>query len=190
MAKRFFLPVNVVAVPDKAGGDIVFRGINDSGAKAEIGVEIRAVNVAGGDRVLHAKRSRLNPDGAVDIVRIPAGKLRDGEFLFFSWIGEDGKLLGENDFFPVAYKYYELPHAAVQANWSTEDGSPVLTLTADRPALFVTATTDIPGYFSDNAVTLLPGRETRLSFTPRLGAKASQQALAKGLRLRHLRETY
>jgi beta-mannosidase len=190
MAMRFFLPLNVVAAPDKASGDIVFRGVNDSGAKAEIGVEIRAVNVAGGERVLHSKRSKLGPDGAVDIVRIPAGKLKDGEFLFFSWTGEDGRLLGENDFFPVAYKYYELPPAALQANWTTEDGAPVLTLTADRPALFVTVTTDIPGYFSDNAVTLLPGRETRLSFTPRLGAKASRQALAKGLRLRHLRETY
>ena len=190
MAKRFFLPVNVVAVPDRTSGEIVFRGINDSGARTEIGLEIRAVNVAGGDRVLHAKRSKLSPDGAVDIVRIPAGKLAAGEFLFFSWTGEDGKLLGENDFFPVSYKYYELPHAEVKAAWSSDDGAPVLTLTADRPALFVTATTDTPGYFSDNAVTLLPGRETRLSFTPRLGARVNRQALARSLRLRHLRETY
>jgi len=190
MAKRFFLPVNVVAVPDRTSGEIVFRGINDSGARTEIGLEIRAVNVAGGDRVLHTKRSKLSPDGAVDIVRIPAGKLAAGEFLFFSWTGEDGRLLGENDFFPVAYKYYELPHAEVKAAWSSDDGAPVLTLTADRPALFVTATTDTPGYFSDNAVTLLPGRETRLSFTPRLGARVNRQALARSLRLRHLRETY
>jgi len=98
--------------------------------------------------------------------------------------------LGENDFFPVAYKYYELPHAEMKAAWSSDDGAPVLTLTADRPALFVTATTDTPGYFSDNAVTLLPGRETRLSFTPRLGARVNRQALARSLRLRHLRETY
>ena len=56
--------------------------------------------------------------------------------------------------------------------------------------MFVTATTDVPGYFSDNAVTLLPGRETRLSFTPRHGAKVTQKALAAGLKVRHLRETY
>jgi beta-mannosidase len=190
MAKRFFLPLNVVAVPDKATGDIVFRGINDTGAKAEIGVEILAVNVSGETRTLHSKRARLNPDGAVDIIRIPAKKLGEGDFLFFSWTGEDGKLLGENDFFPKAYKYYELPHAEVKASWSTEDGAPVLTLTADRPALFVTATADVPGYFSDNAVTLLPGRETRLTFTPRLGARVNQKALARGLKVGHLRQTY
>jgi beta-mannosidase len=190
MAKRFFLPLNVVAVPDKATGDVVFRGINDSGAKTEIGLEILAVNVSGKVRTLHSKHIKLNPDGAIDIVTIAADKLGEGDFLFFSWTGEDGKLLGENDFFPKAYKYYDLPHAEVKANWSKDDGAPVLTLTTDRPALFVTATADVPGYFSDNAVTLLPGRETRLTFTPRHNAKVSTKALAKGLKVGHLRQTY
>jgi beta-mannosidase len=66
----------------------------------------------------------------------------------------------------------------------------VLTLTADKPALFVTATVDVPGYFSDNALTLLPGAPVSLGFTPRLGAKPSLNALEASLRLRHLRETY
>ena len=56
--------------------------------------------------------------------------------------------------------------------------------------MFVTATTEVPGYFSDNAVTLLPGREARLTFTPRHGARVGQKALASGLKVRHLRETY
>ena len=190
MAKRFFLPLNVVAVPDKATGEIVFRGINDSGAKAEIGVEILAVDVSGKTRTLHAKRSKLSPDAAIDIVRIPADKLGAGEFLFFSWTSEDGRMLGENDFFPKAYKYYELPQAEVKASWSSDDGQQVLTLSADRPALFVTALSDQPGYFSDNAVTLLPGRETRLTFTPRFGESLSVKALTKGLQIGHLRQTY
>jgi beta-mannosidase len=190
MARRFFLPLNVVAIPDTATGDIVFKGINDSGGKAQIGAEILAASASGETRRLFNKRAKLDPDRAVEITRIPAGKLNEGEFLFFSWTGEDGKLLGENDFFPRAYKYYELPHAEVSADWSSEDGAPVLTLSADRPALFVTATSDVPGYFSDNAVTLLPGRETRLTFTPRQGGKVNAKALAKGLRIGHLRQTY
>ena len=63
-------------------------------------------------------------------------------------------------------------------------------LKSDKPAVFVTATTDVPGYFNDNAVTLLPGRETRLAFTPRHGAKVTQKALASSLKVRHLRQTY
>ena len=66
----------------------------------------------------------------------------------------------------------------------------MLTLTTDRPALFVTATTDALGFFDDNAVTLLPGRETRLTFTPRFDAKVSRKALSKGMKVRHLRQTY
>ena len=69
--------------------------------------------------------------------------------------------------------------------------APLTTLRLGGPARrLVTATTDVPGYFSDNAVTLLPGRETRLTFTPRHGAKVTQKALASGLKVRHLRETY
>ena len=190
MARRFFLPLSVVAVPDNATGEIVFKGINDSGAKAQIGVEILAASASGETRRLFDKRARLDPDRAVEIVRIPARKLKDDEFLFFSWTGEDGRLLGENDFFPRAYKYYELPHAEVAAAWSSEEGASILTLSADRPALFVTATSDVPGYFSDNALTLLPGREARLTFTPRQGAKANARALSKGLKVGHLRQTY
>ena len=118
--------------------------------------------------------------------KLPLKKLGAGEFLFFSWRDADGKLLGENDFFPKAYKAYDPAQAKVTAKW---DGD-VLVLSADKPAFFVTATVDVPGYFSDNAITLIPGRETRLTFTPRLGAKVPQKALAKGLKLRHLRETY
>jgi beta-mannosidase len=190
MAKRFFLPVNVVAVPEKETGDILFKGINDTANKAPISLEIRAVNVNGKDRVIHSGKAKLSPEKAEVLARIPANKLEEGEFLFFSWVGEDGKLLGENDFFPKAYKYYDIPHANVRAAWSNEDGKPVLTLSSDQPALFVTASVGVPGYFSDNSVTLLPGRETRLTFTPRHGAEVTQNALASSLRVRHLRETY
>ncbi|HVX82848.1 MAG TPA: glycoside hydrolase family 2 protein [Devosiaceae bacterium] len=191
MARRFYLPLNIVAIPDKATGDIVLKGINDTGSKAQVGVEILAVDMAGQTRRLGSKRARLSPDAAVEIARIGAEKLRPGEFLFFSWTGEDGRVLGENDFFPEAYKYYDLPHAEVKASWSSDNGAPVLTLTTDRPAFFVTVTApEVPGYFSDNALTLLPGREARLTFKPRLGTKVNPKALAKGLRVAHLRQSY
>ncbi len=75
------------------------------------------------------------------------------------------------------------------SRWETIDGNPILVLQSDKPAFFVTATTGIPGFFSDNAVTLIPGRETRLGFTPRHGAKAEQKSLAAGLRIQHLTST-
>jgi len=191
MAKRFYLPINVVAVPDTATGDIVLKAINDSADKARIKLEVLAVDLdKGGERSLFSGRSSVSPDTAEVLATIPAAKLAKGEFLFFSWTDPDGNLLGENDFFPKAYKYYEIPQPEIKTAWSNVDGKQVLTLTSDKTALFVTATVDLPGYFSDNAVTLLPGRETKLTFTPRHGAKASPAQLASSLRVRNLRETF
>ena len=188
MARRFFLPVNVVVVPD--GDRLILKGINDTAAKTSVELEVLAVDVGGPTRVVFTGKGTISPDRATELARIALGDLQPTEFLFFSWTGADGRLLGENDYFPRPYKAYDLPPAKVTSRWERSDAGPVLVLKADRPALFVTATTDVPGYFSDNAVTLLPDRETRLGFTPRRGAKVSQKALASSLALRHLRETY
>ena len=188
MAKRFFNPINVVAVPD--GDTILLKAINDTAQKAPISVEVQAVDAAGKARVIATALAKTNPDKAVVATKISLSDVAPNEFLFFSWTAEDGRLLGENDYFPRPYKAYDLPPAKVTAKWETGESGPVLVLKSDKPAMFVTAATDVPGYFSDNALTLLPGRETRLTFTPRLGAKVSRNALASGLKVRHLRETY
>jgi beta-mannosidase len=190
MARRFFTALNVVAIPDAATGEIVLRGVNDSGAPASIALELLAGGATGETRVLGRRTVVLDPERAVEAVRLPAGALAADEFLYFTWADDDGRPLGANDFFPRAYKYFDLPQARIEAAWSIEDGAPVLTLGADRPALFATASVDVPGYFSDNALTLLPGRQTRLTFTPRFGAAVDLARLKGSLAVRHLRETY
>ncbi len=190
MAKRFFRPLNVVAVPDADGDALVLKGINDTAQKAELYLDVEAVDVGGRTRTVFTGHGTVSPDAARELARLVLADLTQGEFLYFTWRDKAGTLIGENDYFPRAYKEYDLVPAKVTARWTSEAGQPVLVLKADRPAMFVTATTDVPGYFSDNAVTLLPGREARLTFTPRHGARATQKALASGLRVRHLRETY
>lgn len=205
MAKRFFLPVNVVAVPvieevsknsrgtpveNQPPSSIVLRGINDTARPVSIALEVRAVTISGGDRVVFSGNTAISPDGAITVASIPFDSLAADEFLFFSWRDAQGKLLGENDYFPKPYKAYELVQPKVRAAWSDVDGQLVLSLTSDQPALFVTATVDVPGYFSDNAVTLLPGRNTELTFTPRHGAKPTASELIKSLRVRNLSETF
>jgi beta-mannosidase len=190
MAKRFFLPVNVVAIPDTESRDLILKAINDTAARTGISLEVQAVSMGGGSRVVFTGNSRVGPDAAVEVGRVKLDDLDADEFLFFSWRDKSGALLGENDYFPQPYKAYEIPRAKVSAKWESGTAGPVLVLRSDKPAVFVTAGTDVPGYFSDNAVTLLPGRETRLSFTPRFGAKVNQKALASGLTVRHLRDAF
>ncbi len=188
MARRFFLLQNVVAVPD--GADIVLKGINDGPDWADIELDVRAVSVSGKTRDLGWTGHSLDPDAAGELLRFPVAKLNEDEFLYFSWSDGDGNRLGDNDFFPRAYKYYDIEETEVHAAWSSEDGKPVLVLSADRPAFFVTATVGVPGHFSDNALTLVPGVERRLGFTPRRGTEATPAALAQSLGITHLRQTY
>lgn len=205
MAKRFFLPVNVVAVPEHdavlknsrgtpvegAPPDrIVFKGINDTARPVSVALEIRAVKIGGGDRVVSSTNAAIGPDAALALASVDFADLAEDEFLFFSWRDASGKLLGENDYFPKPYKAYELVTPTVTAEWSERDGAPLLTLATDKPALFVTASADLPGYFSDNALTLLPGRKTELTFTPRHGATASVATLSASLKLRTLADTF
>ncbi|HTM76651.1 MAG TPA: glycoside hydrolase family 2 protein, partial [Devosia sp.] len=135
-------------------------------------------------------RAKVGPDAAKIVETIKLQTLQADEFLFFSWADSEGKLLGENDYFPKPYKAYELAAPTITTNWSTIAGKPALTLTADKPALFTTATVAAPGYFSDNAVTLLPGRPTILTFHPRHGATPSLESLAASLKLQDLSQTF
>ena len=205
MARRFYLPVNVVAVPRIAEVEtnsrgtpvegqlpdqIALRAINDTGKPVSIALEVRAVKVTGESRVIFSGNSAVGPDAAITVADIPFGDLAADEFLYFTWKDAHGKVLGANDYFPKPYKAYELVGATIRTQWSDRDGAPVLTLESDRPAFFATATVDVPGYFADNAITLLPGQPVELTFVPRHGATVTSADLAGSLKVRHLAETF
>jgi beta-mannosidase len=190
MARRFFQPVTVVAVPEEDGAVITLRGINDTAGEVDLRLEVQAVDVAGAARLVFTGKGSVPPDRAVDLAHVALDDLRPGEFLFFTWTDKAGRVVGENDHFPRPYKAYDFLPASIATRWEKGADGPVLVLATDRPAAFVTVTTAVPGSFSDNALTLLPGRERRLTFAPRHGAKVTQKALASGLRVSHLRDTY
>ncbi|WIY53697.1 glycoside hydrolase family 2 protein [Devosia sp. YIM 151766] len=190
MARRFYNPVNVVAVPDADNSAIALKAINDKGRPVSIALEVRAVTVGGESRIVFSGNSAVGADAAIAVTHIAVADLAADEFLFFAWTDAEGRLLGENDYFPKPYKAYELVEAEISASWADRDGRAVLTLAADRPAFFATASVDVPGYFSDNALTLLPGRPVDLVFHPRHGAKVGSADLKGSLRVRHLAETF
>lgn len=190
MARRFYLPINVVAVPSADGETITLKAINDTGSPVKATLEVKAVQVGGGERVLFSGATLLGPDAAVAVTTVAASNLGADEFLFFIWSDESGKVLGENDYFPKPYKTYELDLPSIRADVADRDGAVTVTLSADKPALFATVTVDAPGYFSDNAITLLPGRSVDLVFHPRHGNSVTAAELSKSLRVRNLAETF
>jgi beta-mannosidase len=190
MARRFYSLVNVVAVPNADNSEIALKAINDTGAPVSLSLEVKAVSVGGESRVVFSGQEEVGPDAALTLAQVSIADLKADEFLFFVWKDEKGAVLGENDYFPKPYKAYELVDANVSASWSDRDGKAVLTLEADKPAFFATASVDAPGYFSDNALTLLPGHKAELVFHPRHGANVTSAELAGSLTLRHLAETF
>ncbi|MET0439363.1 MAG: glycoside hydrolase family 2 protein [Devosia sp.] len=190
MAKRFFRLVNVVAVPNADGSEIILKGINDTGRPVSIALEVIAAKVTGESRVIFSGNSALSADAAIGVTTIAGADLAADEFLYFTWKDASGAVLGENDYFPKPYKAYELVQPSVSTSWSDRNGQAVLTLSSDKPAFFATASVDVPGYFSDNAVTLLPGRPVELTFIPRHGAEVTASDLSASLSVRNLAETF
>ena len=188
LAKRFYAPITVVAIPD--GESIVLKGINDSPAPADITLDVLAVDMAGSAKSLRRLKISLGLDAASELVRVPLEAVGEGRFLLFEWRDGAGNLVGTNDFFPRAHKYYDLPAAEVATRWSSDGRGHHLTLQSDACAFFATAETDCAGYFSDNCLTLLPGQPVTLSFTPRKGAAPSLDDLRNSLRISHLARTY
>ena len=190
MARRFYLPVNVVAVPSSDNAEIALRAINDTGRPLAIALEVLAVKVSGESRTVFAGNTAVGPDSAITVKTLVAADLASDEFLYFVWKDAQSAILGANDYFPKPYKAYDLVPAAISARWSDRDGSAVLTLESDKTAFFATATVDMPGYFSDNAITLLPGRPVELTFVPRQGASVTSADLVSSLKIGHLAQTF
>lgn len=91
-----------------------------------------------------------------------------------------------NTHFFTAYKHCDLaqPRIAVLVKKDYR-----VTLRTDKPAFFVALNaTGIPGEFSDNNITLLPGKSKTVQFTPK--KPVSLTAFKKSLTLHHLRATY
>lgn len=190
MAKRFFRQQNIVAIPNTSDGLIAINGVNDAADPATIDLKVLAVTIEGEERTLHQAQHVLSPDQALVLADVKIADLKGDEFLYLAWFDKAGNLLGEGDFFPKAHKYYELPEANVTAEWSQIDGAATVKLKADKPAFFVTVQCDAPGYFSDNAITLLPGREVALTFSPRRGVEVDLAQLEKQVKIRHLKQTF
>ncbi|MFV0360133.1 beta-mannosidase [Tropicimonas sp.] len=162
MAKKFFAPVIVSAVPE--GDSLVLRAANDGAETLSIDVEVFALAMDGGQRPLGEARATVAPDAATEVFR--TADLRADEMLLFRWILPDGSA-GFDHFAPAPYKTFglEAPNIAIETT-DAPDGL-TIRLTSEKPAFFVALESDVPGRFSDNGFLLLPGIPADIRFTPR-----------------------
>ncbi|MBI1217978.1 MAG: glycoside hydrolase family 2 protein [Rhodobacteraceae bacterium] len=164
MAKRFYAPVVVSAVP--VAGGIELRAVNDTGAPLTLTVGAAAVDMRGATRPLARETLTVPPDAAALALHIPAGALAADEMLTFVWTHADGRRIGGDIFAPQPYKAYDLLPAGVELSVSAAETGWDITLSARALALFVAIEADQPGRFSGNALHLFPGHPATIRFTP------------------------
>jgi beta-mannosidase len=165
IAKTFFAPVTVVAVPDTGGWSL--RGVNDTRAELTLNLEVFAVSLDGSLRALKSTEGMVPTNIATDLItglNVPADAL-----LFWRWQATDAQgnfHAGSDHLAPAAYKTYALPASSLRLNAVAEGGNWAITLSADALALFATVQADCPGRFSENALTVLPDAPITIRFTP------------------------
>jgi beta-mannosidase len=164
MAKGFFAPVAVTAVP--VGDGIELRAVNDGLAELDLTVSAVAVAMDGTTRALDKATVAVGPDAAVVALTLPKAALGPQEMLAFVWQDGNGNRLGGDHFAPRPYKTYDLQAPSLTHQVAKTPQGWTLTIEANALALFVAVEADCPGRFSHNAMTLFPGHPATVTFTP------------------------
>lgn len=178
MARRFFQPVAVAAIPESGG----FRlsGVNDTAAPVDITGDILAAAMDGSTRHLHRFGGSLAPDAAAMLASVAADALRPGEMLAFHWRASND-MAGGDCIPPNRYKTLALRDPGLGIETRIEGDTLHTRVSAKALALFVTLEADRPGRFSTNAVTVFPGYPVEIAFTPTDGDPAAVQLTPRDL---------
>ncbi|WP_204115218.1 glycoside hydrolase family 2 protein [Shimia biformata] len=170
LARRFLAPVLVTAQPDDATGEVVLFGVNDTADTVTLNITTRAVHVSGVIDALVPANAALPPGRATEVMRLAPGTLADDAFLHFDWTDKTGVHVGENEYLPKRPKDYDLGQPKIDVS---RDGDQI-TLTSDRPALFVTHDHGGRAVYDDNCLTLMPGRSRTIRVLRHRGADPSR----------------
>jgi len=164
MARDFFAPVIVAVVPEEGG--FAFKGVNDRLETVSVDLEVIALCPSGETRMIASANGDVGADRAKTLIDIAVTDIDDGELLFWRWNASDGST-GEDLFAPKPFKAYDLVASEIALETAWEDDAWRLSLSASKPAFFAAVEADCPGRFSDNAFTLLPGRNREIRFWPK-----------------------
>ncbi len=158
-ARRFHAPILVTAVPDEATDSVALVAVCDVPGGVSLTLGASLVHFDGRSETLGSWSAPVPTDAAVTLTHIPRGALKDAAFIHLVWRDAEGRVEGESDYVvPETFARYSPPDATIVREWGVVDGLPALTLETDAPAFFVTVGLGRDAIWSDNAMTLLPGR--------------------------------
>ncbi len=162
MARRFFAPLCVFAIPEKNGKSMRIAAVNDGAMNATVSITLSSIAPDGVTTDLPPMHGTIPADRSATLGYVTP---RDGEILFFSWQDAQGRIL-RNHATHQPYKALALKPTRLNHVVSQEGSTLRIAINADALALYVMAETDVEGGFSDNVVDILPGETATLVFTP------------------------
>lgn len=182
LARNFYAPVSVVAVPQDGEGRFAVVAVSDEPLTQALQVQVVAVQVhSGATRTLWSGAVALTHEAAQTLTVQDDAQVAAEEFVQIRWTTEAGTLSGCRDHLVRPYKDTPMDAAPIQI--TLVDGYTVR-LQSPQTSFFVWVETSAAGRFEDNALTLLPGQVRELRW---LGAEALDPAT---LRVRHLAQSY
>ena len=196
-SKRFYAPVISVAYRDPEDGMIRLFVTSDLRRKCRATVVATVCDFDGTPLKRFEFSASLKPGESrcVKTFRPADFEAFDPEESFMELVtttecAEETVPVHENSFFFEVFKRCAFRHASVGVEVRNgEAGTFEVVLSTDKPAFFVTLDTPgVPGIFSDNSLTLLPGEPKTLLFCPK--GKTSVAALRKAISVNYLRKTY
>ena len=166
MARRFFQPVVVAAIPSEDGKDIQISLVNDTPADITVTINLSLLTLSGERKPLKSIEAVCTPDAAVTAIRIPVSDLPENSILAWTFTASNG-MGGEGHYVHGTYKALDLEPAGLEFSMSPAgDGAIDLLVQAKGLALFVLIESDTAGRYSDNAFDLVAGESRRITFTP------------------------
>lgn len=172
MARRFFQPVAVAAIPSTDGREIAFSMVNDTAEPVTVELQAFLVSLDGTRQPLLAAAGTCPADRASTLVTIAAKDIPPDTLLFWSFEASNGAT-GEGHYVHGTYKALDLvPSGLTIETAPRPDGSFDVAVTAAGLALHVMIEADVDGRYSDNAFDLTAGETKSIRFTPRLPVDA------------------
>ncbi|MGG7517635.1 glycosyl hydrolase 2 galactose-binding domain-containing protein [Allorhizobium undicola] len=166
MARRFFQPVTVAAIPNEDGVTLDFSMVNDGLEPVDVEVDIFALTLQGKRICLKAAKGKCPPDRAQGIASIALSDLPQACLVGWNFTAANG-MSGEGHYAPVPYKALELqPSGLSLKSRVLENGTVELTIAATGLALFVMIESRTPGRYSDNAFDLAADESRTIIFSP------------------------
>ncbi|MFB9947327.1 glycoside hydrolase family 2 protein [Rhizobium puerariae] len=173
LARRFFQPVAVSAIPSGDGRDIRISLVNDTPADVTATIDLSLLTLKGGRSPLRRIEAVCSPDAAVTAAVVPVSSVPKDCILAWNFTASNG-MGGEGHHVPGTYKALELEPPGLEFSVSpTGDGGFDILVRAGGLALFVMIESATPGRYSDNAFDLAAGESRRITFTPAAPAGAA-----------------